>query len=250
MLDNMPCQICGDIAKPLDVVDFNKCCEERRGLFLRFSGIAVYYYFCSQCGFCFAPDFRKWSDVEFSKYIYNQDYVQVDPDYVEARPKSNAALLVHHFKAHKDRIRHLDFGSGSGLLSRILQTLNWKSNSYDPFAHNTNQINGSDKFNLITAYEVFEHVSDVNGLMAQLFEFMEPGGMILVSTLLSDGYIFPHQRLAWWYASPRNGHISLFSKNSLEVLSKNHGFSIKSVSPGLHVLYREKMPDWGMRLFS
>jgi hypothetical protein len=38
----------------------------------------------------------------------------------------------------------------------------------------------------------------------------------MFSTLLSDGNIKLGQKLTWWYASPRNGHISLFSRRQPE----------------------------------
>ena len=38
---------------------------------------------------------------------------------------------------------------------------------------------------------------------------------MLFSTALSDGGLARNQRLRWWYASPRNGHISLFSHRSV-----------------------------------
>ena len=59
MLNNTTCQICGGIAKPLDVVDFNKSCEERRGLFLRLSGIAVYYFYVQSVRLLFRSGIQK-----------------------------------------------------------------------------------------------------------------------------------------------------------------------------------------------
>lgn len=44
MLSEIFCPICNTACTPLDVVDFNKSCEEARGKFLQLSGIAVYYY--------------------------------------------------------------------------------------------------------------------------------------------------------------------------------------------------------------
>jgi hypothetical protein len=40
---------------------------------------------------------------------------------------------------------------------------------------------------------------------------------VLFSTLLSDGEIVRGRPLRWWYAAPRNGHISLFSAQSLRL---------------------------------
>ena len=81
------------------------------------------------------------------------------------------------------------------------------------------------KFNLITAYEVFEHVPDVNVLMKNLTEAMTEDCLILFSTLALDENIKKNRRITWWYASPRNGHISLFSKKSLAILGSKYKWS-------------------------
>ncbi len=237
------CPVCDGVCSLLDVVDFNKSCEEVRGKFLRLAGVPVYYALCGTCGFCFAPEIAAWKLDEFEKKIYNDDYILVDPDYAEKRPKENAANLIALFGAQSPSIRHLDYGGGSGLLSSILRQSNWQSASYDPFVDREADIDRLGRFDLITAFEVFEHVPDVRGLLSAMRMLLVPNGIILFSTLLSDGNIHPNRRLSWWYASPRNGHISLYSKSSLAILARNNGFSFGSFSTGLHVLYRN-IPAW------
>ena len=249
MPNSAVCSVCGGEAAPLDVVDFNKSCEEARGKFLQLSGIPVYYYICNQCEFCFAPKLYKWTLNDFSKKIYNDQYIEVDPDYKTKRPEINAANLVAAFKGHETSINHLDYGGGNGLLSDLVGRSGWKSSSYDPSVNHNTNVNTLGKFNLITAYEVFEHVPDVNKLASHLSLLLDNDGIILFSTLLSDGNIAKNQRLNWWYASPRNGHISLFSKRSLTILAKKHNFNLGSFSPAYHLFYRQTIPDWAAHIF-
>ncbi len=249
MLINAVCSICGEECAPLDVVDFNKSCEEAKGKFLRLSGIPVYYFLCDRCGFCFSPTLYKWKLKEFSKKIYNEQYIEVDPDYKTKRPEANAANLVAMFRGHETNINHLDYGGGNGLLSNLVKQSGWKSSSYDPFVNQDINIATLGKFNLITAFEVFEHVPDVNKLMLQVDMLLDFEGVILFSTLLSDGNIKKNSRLNWWYASPRNGHISLFSKQSLGMLAEKYKFSMGSFSSGFHIFYRNQIPDWAEHLF-
>jgi SAM-dependent methyltransferase len=233
---------------PLDVVDFNKSCEEARGKFLQLSGIAVYYYHCDHCGFCFAPEFNQWTLKDFSDKIYNDEYIAIDPDYQEIRPKSNKAVIINFFESNKEHIQHLDWGGGNGLLSQLLQETNWNSLSYDPFFNKETEIKTLGQFNLITAFEVFEHVPDVHQLMLQLDILLKKNGIVLFSTLLSDNKINKNRRLDWWYAAPRNGHISLFSKESLIILAQKYHFNFGSFSSGLHLFFRE-IPNWAKHLF-
>lgn len=236
------CPVCAATTSLLDVVDFNKSCEEARGMYLPLAGVPVYYSLCDQCGFCFAPELHRWSINEFSTRIYNDDYKQVDPDYLDARPRANAQMLAAMFANQVLAIRHLDYGGGNGVLSGELFAAGWDSTSYDPFVDGPLRAD-LGRFNLVTSFEVFEHVPDVNHLVTTLASLVDDDGMVLFSTLLSDGIIARNQRIQWWYASPRNGHISLFSRRSLALLGKKEGFELVSFSPNLHAFWR-KLPTW------
>jgi SAM-dependent methyltransferase len=239
-----PCPICDAPSVPLDVVDFNKSCKK----ILPLAGIPIYYSLCDQCGFCFAPDMYEWTLEEFELRVYNDEYVEVDPDYVHVRPSANATALIAMFGKSGAGIDHLDYGGGHGLLSDLLRDSGWKSASYDPFVDTQLQIDQLGKYDLITAFEVFEHVPDVKQLASDLSILLNPEGMILFSTLLSDGDIHRDQRLVWWYASPRNGHISLFSTNSLYALAVGTGFSCKSFTKDFHAFWRT-IPQWALHIF-
>lgn len=235
------CPICQAVAPLLAAVDFNKACEEVRGLRLPPSGIPVRYHLCDRCGFCFAPELLSWSFEQFERQIYNDDYGKVDPDYKRERPLGNAGLVDQLFG--KSKVSHLDYGGGSGLLSETLRGRGWSSRSYDPFVDRELRVADLGKFDLVTAFEVFEHVPDIAALVEDLRMLVGPDGVILFSTLLSDGEIGRGRPLTWWYASPRNGHISLFSKESLRLCLNKAGFNHASASANLHLAYG-RAPAW------
>lgn len=241
------CPICGGACVQLAAVDFNKSCEEPRGKFLERSGIPVHYVLCQACQFCFAPQFATWGLEDFAEKIYNQDYVQVDPDYLELRPRNNAATLMALLGEQGPKLRHLDFGGGGGLLSQVLRAANWQSTSFDPFVDKGVAPGTLGRFDLITAFEVFEHVPDANELIKTLSALLAPDGVVLFSTLVSDGNLVPGQPLTWWYASPRNGHISLFSRKSLLLLGAKEGFNVGSFTEGFHA-YWKHVPAWASHL--
>lgn len=246
IIEKTVCPVCNAGCSLLPAVDFNKSCA---GDVLDKSGVAVTYAVCNSCTFCFAPDICTWELQQFEQKIYNDQYILVDPEYVEIRPKSNAAFLKSMFGELDRSVRHLDYGGGNGTLSTILRESNWQSRSYDPFVHKDLLIEDLGKFDFITAFEVFEHVPDVSVLMATLKTLLAPGGVILFSTLLTDGNIQASKPLTWWYASPRNGHISLFSNRSLAILAQRYGFGFGSFSAGTHVFCTE-IPPWASRVFN
>jgi SAM-dependent methyltransferase len=228
-------------------MDLNKSCGVGKPPPLM--GRPIYYAQCDQCGFVFAPEMHQWSVQEFAEHVYNDAYIDVDPDYLKERPTANASNLANMFLGKADQFKHLDYGAGQGLLSRLLNEKGWRSTAYDPFDASSIQLGDLGQYDLITAYEVFEHAADVQQLMAQLKTLLVQDGIVLFSTLLSDNQIKPNARLDWWYASPRNGHISLFSRQSLSLLAQQHGFHLGSFSQGFHVLFT-KPPAWAMHLFS
>ena len=241
------CPICNGQVVLLDVVDFNKSCEENRGKFLPLSGIPIYYTQCSNCFFTFAPEFAKWSENDFLEKIYNDEYIGIDPDYLEARPQANFGVLQQTFGESKKIIRHLDYGGGNGLLTQRLQQDGWDSKTYDPFPTSSTRLKDLGKFNLITAFEVFEHVPDVNVLIKNLTEVMSNDCLILFSTLVLDGSIKTNSRITWWYASPRNGHISLFSTKSLGILGSKYKLNFGSFNSGFHCFYKQ-VPNWAKHI--
>jgi 2-polyprenyl-3-methyl-5-hydroxy-6-metoxy-1,4-benzoquinol methylase len=126
---------------------------------------------------------------------------------------------------------------------QLLSSNQWKSSSYDPFdSHNSSEIE-LIRYDLITAFEVFEHAVNPNSIFNNITNFATEESLIFISTLLNDGNIAPNKRLEWWYASPRNGHISLFSSLSLKILAEKFGFNFASLGVGYHIFYK-KLPLW------
>ncbi len=248
MLNLTPeCPICHGEVSLFDVVDFNKNCEENRGKFLPLAGVPIYYSRCQNCSFTFAPEFSNWSEQDFFEKIYNDQYVDIDPDYLETRPTSNAQGLKDIFKDKQQFIRHLDYGGGNGRMSQILAADGWLSETYDPFPATDVKLKDLGKFNLITSLEVFEHVPDANALMQNLTQALSDDGLILFSTLISDNDLKLNQRMSWWYAAPRNGHISLYSRESLFRLGLKYGLKFASFSDGFHAYYKT-IPSWASHI--
>ena len=80
---SIPCKICGRQAPFFDAVDFLKCTA---GYPFGPSDILVPYHRCEACGFLFTPFFDNSTRHEFQRFIYNDDYIVVDPEYIGARP--------------------------------------------------------------------------------------------------------------------------------------------------------------------
>lgn len=242
------CPICGGAAQALDTLNGSRSCEDRRGLTLPPADWSAEYFLCADCGFCYAPAFRDWTAEMFAEHVYNAAYPEVDPDYLTLRPQGNARRLIDAFGAFSDK-RHLDYGGGHGAMSRLLREAGWSSVSCDPFHGDTKALAGNARFELITAFEVFEHDPEPHRLLDNLQQHLAEPGLVLFSTLLHDGHIAPGKPLDWWYAAPRNGHVSLYSRDSLRRLAQAHGLHCISLSPDLHAFWRV-LPAWAETLIA
>lgn len=236
----------------LDVVDFNTCCHAEHSLRLGKSGMPVYYAQCKHCQFCYAPALHAWPPELLAQHVYNADYALLDPDYLESRPHTSAQQLLTLLPqwAHTKHT-HLDYGGGQGLLAQLMQNHGWNSTSYDPFASPSNTKALDTRYDLLTAIEVLEHVQNLDLLRHILQRNLAPDGLLVFTTLLSDQRIIPGERLSWWYASPRNGHISLFSQKSLSHFLLSAGFAgYVSLTDNWHIAYRPQWPTWAAHLLA
>jgi|SRR3984893_17413219 len=238
------CKICGGCSPLFGVVDFHKSCIEAQGKCLNLSGKPIYYRRCTACGFLFTDEFDDWSSEAFLKYIYNNDYAVVDPDYVAARPTNNAKLIEQAFQASRDTLSILDYGGGNGLLAQLLEEHGFKAATYDPFS--TFSARPQGPFDLITCFEVLEHLPFPDRTVLDMTGLLASEGVILFSTLTQPSNI-AELGLGWWYVGPRNGHVSLYSQRALAILFEKHGLQLASFSELVHMAFR-KLPEFAAHL--
>jgi 2-polyprenyl-6-hydroxyphenyl methylase/3-demethylubiquinone-9 3-methyltransferase len=232
------CKCCGALALAYGVVDFHKNCEVfRRKQVLDISGVPIYYHRCPVCQFIFTTAFDHFTKEDFLNHIYNEEYILVDPDYQESRPKANAAWLCNVFSQAKPR-QILDYGGGNGALAESLRAAGFSDPvTYDPFVPH-HSARPSHRFDCVVSFEVLEHSTAPTKTIADMNEFLEDPGLIIFSTLVQPANI-DEQGLNWWYAGPRNGHVSLYSKMSLAILGQPLGLNFGSFSDSIHVFFRE-----------
>jgi SAM-dependent methyltransferase len=220
--DSTPCKICQHSATAFDVVDFNKICHPRLYPF-GFVNIPVIYYRCEACSFIFTKFFDQWTANDFSKYIYNDDYIFVDPEYTGERARRMAAVVAGLFRGCEDA-RILDYGSGTGAFAESMRPLGYNDiASYDPFSAPELPTGG---FDIITCLEVIEHTVWPLASFEEMLGLLAPGGAVIVSTGLQP-FNITEIRGNWWYIAPRNGHISIFAANTCAQIANRLGLALR-----------------------
>jgi hypothetical protein len=232
------CKICGGLTRTFSIVESGKHCNLQLPPVLAGSGEPVEYSRCLECGFIFTTFFDAYQADALKVEIYNEDYVNFDPLYPKIRPETNArflqTVLAESFSAD-EHPRVLDYGAGNGLLSTMVGG-GFAVENYDVLNPLFN-ILPPGPIDVIFSAEVVEHMPFprvfVDDWSAALSEF----GCVIFSTKLQPGDI-ELIRGDWWYIGPRNGHVSLFSSQSLQKLCSLAGLRFESLTEDWHIAYR------------
>lgn len=239
------CKVCNAEAPEFDTVDAAKSCCEEMGLVLPRTGTRVVYYRCPACGFVFTTWCDGFSSDDFRREIYNDGYEQVDPLYPEIRPRASARLLREVFAeacAFSDPPTVLDYGAGAGTLAALLGDAA-HTRSFDPFSRDQAFAARPDaRYDVVFASEVIEHVTQPAATLAAMRDLLLPGGMLLFSTMVTPSDI-ESVKASWWYISPRNGHVSIFTHSALDVVCEAVGLRYTALSDEWHLAEHRDAPS-------
>ncbi|HEX4329713.1 MAG TPA: class I SAM-dependent methyltransferase [Burkholderiales bacterium] len=231
---SIACKVCGQDAPFFGDVDFSRTGYDEP---LRDTGVPIAYYRCGHCEFLFTNAFDAWSAEDFRREIYNEDYAKLDPEFASDRPLACADLLSGMITSLKGKIRLMDYGGGEGAFARRMNEMGFEAYSYDPFFQGELLPREGDRFELINCREVIEHAPDPHAFARDLLRFLADDGAIFLSTVTQPPHM-PEIGMAWGYASPRNGHISLYSQKSLAILWAAYGLHTGFYADNAQLVWR------------
>ena len=134
----------------------------------------------------------------------------------------------------------LDYGSGDGLLTRFLRDHNIDAYAYEKYGipeyaqgyHNP----GKKNYELITAFEVFEHFEEPGREIQEIFS-LNPN-FVLVSTQL-----YTNQNEEWSYLSKESGqHIFFYSAESINYIARSYNYGATNLGNNI-IFYNSSLPD-------
>ncbi|WP_051664131.1 class I SAM-dependent methyltransferase [Dyadobacter crusticola] len=180
----------------------------------------VNYYRCKETGFIQTEE-PYWLDEAYQSAITKLDVGLV-------RRNCNLAyltekLLIKFFDYNE---RFLDYAGGYGLFTRMMRDKGFKFYHTDQFCANLfaeyfdlNQLTGNTQFELVTAFEVFEHLVDP---YREINDILQLADNILFTTEILPENI---DRIAdWYYISGETGqHISFYTIEALQYLARQFG---------------------------
>lgn len=90
-------------------------------------------------------------------------------------------------------------------------------------------VNTGPAFDAITAFHVFEDMSDPHDALARMKDLIKPGGLLFLTTFDTEGLVFlltPRRRMLQNFRT----HLILYSRSALIELLENSGFEIEAIS--------------------
>ena len=108
-----------------------------------------------------------------------------------------------------------------------------KSKGFEALPCAIEDVTGWDeKFDLLTSFELFEHVYDPQTFLRKIRELLRPGGRLLLTTLNGEGFDI---QVLWEKSKsvfPPH-HLNFFNPRSMKILMEKCGFTVEEVStPG------------------
>ena len=225
MQDTTKCKICNDESKYV----FSKTILNKH---------EGHYYRCSSCGFM-QLDNPHWFEEAYSDAITELDIGLV---YRNLILKNKTEKLIGWF--FKNKINSaLDFGGGYGMFVRMMRDKGYNFYRQDSYCENIFakhfDVNDIDNisFDLLTAFELFEHLVDPNQELKIMLKY---SNLILFSTELQPKE--SDKIKDWWYLTPETGqHLSFYTKESLKILAEMNNLKYFEINNGLHLITKENI---------
>ncbi len=168
----------------------------------------------------------------------------MDPLYREVRPRASARLLREVFAdacRFTEPPRLVDYGAGSGVVASLLGEAA-RTTSFDPFSSAPElAARPAGRFDVVFACEVIEHLTRPHEALAAMRDLLLPGGFVLFSTMVTPRDI-EVVRASWWYISPRNGHVSIFTHAALGLACARADLRFTALSDEWHLAEHRDAP--------
>ena len=202
------------------------------------------YYRCTACGFM-QTDEPHWLGESYASAINDIDIGPIN------RAVTGASLVEGVILSSFDsRGKFIDFGAGYGVFVRLMRDRGYDFYWKDLYCENLFAkhfvADKGTKYELLTAFEVFEHLVNPIDDIAAMLEYSP--------NLLFSTQIVPERAAAaedWWYFGPDHGqHIAFYSIPALELVAKRFGLHLATDGTANHLLSSKPVSSRVLRFFA
>ena len=199
----------------------------------------VNYYKCVNCLFI-QTDEPFWLAESYKSAINYSDIGSANRSLVASE---NTTCLFSLLQLDRNE-KYLDYGAGYGLYVRMMRDNGYNFYWQDDYCENifASKFSSaelpiqSQKYKVVTSYEVFEHLIDP---LKEIEKILLLTDSILFSTNLTNSCKGPIED--WWYISPMHGqHIAFYDTKTLEYIASKYNLNLYS-SKNVHFLTKMKV---------
>jgi hypothetical protein len=187
------------------------------------------YEHCQDCDVVFSPQITP----QFLSKLYCDGFHGPEDGGPKAGWSKNVLFLEPAFKRLPQNrgLQILDFGTGQSLISGVLRKQGHKVIAVDlapPLRPHPDRLTGNlldlelqkSQFDLIFAFQVFEHLPRPKPVLYELLTLLKPGGLLLIHTDMETPERDEAGLQNWWYAAPPD-HCIFYRHKSFEIFLKN-----------------------------
>ncbi len=198
----------------------------------------INYFRCKDTGFIQTED-PYWLDEAYSSAITKLDVGLV---YRNEKLRNNTIPLINkHFNPNR---KFLDYAGGYGLFTRMMRDKGYDFYHTDAYCDNLfaeffdmKDLPINFNFELITAFEVFEHLPNPINEIKLILQHSE--NLLFTTELQPKGLKTIED---WWYFIPETGqHVSLFTKMSLQYIAKELGYYFYTNDLDIHLFTKNSL---------
>jgi len=206
----------------------------------------IQYFRCPACGFVQTEE-PHWLAEAYSEAIARTDLGLVTRN--RGFSVLTRAVIGAFFRRDG---KFLDYGGGYGLFVRTMRDLGFDFRLYERQCPNlfaggfAADLASSDRYELVTALEVFEHLANPLEDIGGMLRFSDS---ILFSTVLLPTPA-PGPAEWWYYALEHGQHVSLYSLEALRQIARRFRLNLLSDGRALHLLTPKKIPEALFRIIS
>ena len=196
----------------------------------------VKYFKCNKCEVLFTED-AYWLEEAYARPINLSDTGLVNRNIYFSKVLS--AFI--YFNLNRNG-KYLDYAGGYGLFTRLMRDIGFDFYWHDPHSQNIlangfeHNIESNSKFELITAFEVFEHL--VNPLK-DVEKMLEITDSIIFSTELIPQDI-PDPKKWWYYGFNHGQHLIFYSEKTIRMIADHFNLNYYRLS-GMHILTKRRI---------
>lgn len=222
-MEDIDCKICGNITDFFsEAVILNK--------------YKIKYFICGNCGFV-QTEKPYWFKEAYSDAINYSDIGILKRNLDLLNPTKNVINFYFNKKGS-----FVDYGGGYGIFVRIMRDKGYKFFWSDKYCDNLFARNfeaTGNNYEILTAYEVFEHLENPVDEVSLMFKYSK--------NILFTTYLLPRNNPKpgeWWYYTPDHGqHISIYSLNSLKIIAEKYSKNFYTNGKNIHLFTDKKIPS-------